>query len=282
MLREAKVGDRTIRIEAFSGRKGIQVLRAIEHIADGVPLIQDRWATYTREYEDRHTEDLDRAFARSQYGPEPMMREDPVVEDGKALTDALGRPLVRREPVMDSEGRIVMGHDPLGHMTEEDWAASGNKLRRPRTPRVEEQIVAILPMALELAEEQIAKLLGLIAMSNSDIKRYGREGSLWEKAAELGDDLLDADLNELVELAVVAGESLRDEYQMKVRDRLGERMGAMLRLLGLDVGAGRESSETRSTTSPTSSTDSPTPTDGENDVPLTEPASVASEPSLTG
>jgi len=274
MSREVRVGDSTIRIEPFSGRKGIQALRAIDYISNAVPDIQKKWARYTTEYEATHTINIDRALARAEIRPEPLLEEQPVLdEDGIPLCDAQDRPLVRRVPMM-RDGQVVMGPDPLGHLSEQDWAASGNMLRRPRSPRAEEQVLVILPDVLAAAEDQLAKLLGLIAMSNKDVKRAGRDGTLWEKAAEIGDEILDADLNEIVELAVVAGESLREEFRVKIRERLGERLVQVARLFGFDLGP--TSSEKPSMTSPDSSTDSPPPTDGASPERSTEPAGVAS------
>jgi hypothetical protein len=206
-----------------------------------------------------------------------------------ARTDMLGRPLVRRDPIIGDDGQVLVGPDPLGHLTDADWAASGNKLREPRSPTMSEQVVAVLPLAVELAEDEVAKLLGLIAMPNADVKRYGKAGleELWDQAAALGDEILDAPMDQVIELAVVAGECVTETYQVKVRERLGERLAAIARLFGMKVEpkteTGSETSLTpASTMSPTSSTDSPAPTDGENEEPSTEPVSVASEPSLTG
>jgi hypothetical protein len=286
---EVTVNGNIIRIESFSARKGLRILRLLEHTAKGVPEIQTAWANYTRDYEATHTIDLDRAMARSQYPPSPLLREEPVLIDGIAQADANGRPLVRREPMFGEDGKVLVGPDPLGHITEADWAASGNKLREPKSPSSAEQIVAVLPLAIELAEDEVAKLLGLIAMTNSDVKRYGKENldTLWEKAAEYGDEILEAPMEQVVELAVVAGECVQETYMVKVVERLGERLTSIARLVGMDVSArtapGKQTSSTEaSTTSPTSSTDSPEPTDGAKDEPSTEPASVVSEPSLSG
>lgn len=288
-VHEVTVGDRTIRIEDFSARKGLRILRLLEHTAKGVPEIQKRWGEYTREYEDTHTVDLDRALARSQYPPEPLMREEPVVVDGVVQTDLLNRPLVRREPMFDEAGKVRVGPDPLGHITDADWAASGNKLRQPRSPTAAEQVVAILPLAIELAEGEVAKLLGLVAMPNRDVKTYGRDSLdvLWEKAAELGDDILEAPMDQVVELAVVAGECVQETYMVKVVERLGGRLAAIGRLFGMKLTADPETSNETSPTpastrNPTSSTDSPPPTDGAKDEPSTALASAASETSRSG
>jgi hypothetical protein len=291
MAHEVQVGNRKITLETFSARKGLRVLRLLEHTANAFPEIQKHWGDYVREYEQTHTVDLDRAAARAAYPPQPLTREEPVIGDqGQVVTDDDGRPLVRREPVIEN-GKVLVGPDPLGHLTDADWAASDQKLRQPRQPTWGEQLIAVLPQAIELAEGEVAKLLGLIAMSNADVARYGKEGleSLWARAGEFGDELLDADLDQVIELAVAAGESVNETYQIKVVERLGERLGSALRLIGFNPPSRKPtatSTETSSspptTTNPTSSTDSQPPTDGPSPESSTEPASAESEVSLIG
>jgi hypothetical protein len=283
------VGGEEIRIEPFSGRKALRVLHTVNHIATGVPEILERWATFTHDYEQTNAITIDRASARRQFAPMPLYDEEPVLEDGKPVTTAEGDVLVRRVARTRQDGTAIMGPDPLGHMSDADWEASGNMLRLPRSPTREEQIVAIFPQALELAEEETVALLALIAMSNADLKRFARQGheALRDELKSRGEDLLDADLGELVELAIVAGEAVNEQYQAKARE-LGGRLGNALKLFGISLPSSETttetetSKETSSTPSPSSSTDSPVPTDGERDEPSTEPAGLVSSPSSDG
>jgi hypothetical protein len=289
---EVRVGDRTVRIEPFSGRKGARMLRVLEHVSQAFPQIQRAWADYTSEYEQTHTINLDRAYARTQLSPQPLVREEPLLNDaGEPLFAPNGAPLVRREPMLNDAGEVLLGPDPLAHLTDEDWVASGNKLRQPRSPRTEEQVMAVLPLALDIAETEVAKLLALLAMSNEDVRKFSKNDTLWDRLTELGDELLDAPLDELAELMVAGSEALSEQYQVKIRDRLGERLAAMGRLFGWTKPApapavaaedGTPSSSDASTTNPTSSTDSLTRTDGERSEPSTERAGVASTGSSSG
>jgi hypothetical protein len=287
-VREVQVGDRLVRLENFSGRKGIRVLRLLEYTAKAFPGIQDEWQRYTAHYEQTHTMDIDRAYARSVYAPQPLMREEPALDnEGQPVLGPAGEPLFQRVPMQTEDGRPVMGPDPLGHLSEEDWAASGNKLRQPRSPSAAEQFMAIFPHAVEIAENEVARLLGLIAMPNSEVRERTDNGTLWDGAADAGNEMLDAPFDELVELMVAAGEAVGEQYKRRVRERLGERLAAALELIGLSslVGRLREQSTTStasaSTTSPTSSTDSPSPTDGMSSEPSTEPAGAGSSLSST-
>jgi hypothetical protein len=49
--RMVQVGDEQVRLEPFSGRKAIRVVRTIERITKGVPEILEEWARFTSAYE---------------------------------------------------------------------------------------------------------------------------------------------------------------------------------------------------------------------------------------
>lgn len=277
------VGGEQVRLEPFSGRKFIRVVRTVERIAKGIPDLQREWAKFTRELDQAQTQEMDRATARSQFGPEPLLTREPVLDDGQPVTGPDGDVLVRVVPMLDDHGRPVLGPDPLAHMTDQDWAASGNVIRLPRKARTEEKIAAILPAALDLAEEQVLRLLALLAMSNSDLDRYAADGSLNDRLAERTEQLLSAPWTDLLELAVAAGELADEQYTTKIR-RLGDRLPNALRLFGMTPSKSRTqttpettstSSGGSSTTKPTSSTGSPERTAGTN-PPLSEPAGVSS------
>lgn len=278
-----EIGDRSIRIDDFSGRKGIRVLRTLEEISKAAPAIQKKWQEYTREYESENTIDLDRAYARSEFGPQPLYVEEPVLNDqGEVLNGSDGRPLVRRMPMLDEHGQVRMGPDPLGHLTEQDWQSSGNKLKRPRSPSFQEQLMVVFPMMIDLAEKETASLIGLIAMPNSDVKRYSKEDVMKEKAFEIGDDILDAPIQDIVGLAILAAEVLETQYREKIVGKHGNRLRSVLKLIGISLPEPKDSTTTEpsspesSTTSATSSTDSPSPTDGTKSEPsTTQPTAVS-------
>lgn len=282
------VGDEQVRLEPFSGRKAIRVIRTIERIAKGVPEILDKLAEFTRGYEAANATELDRTTARYELGPRPVQVSEPILgPDEKPLRDADGQILVRTVAQLDQDGRPVMGPDPLAHMSEQDWAASGNRLRIPRSPTMGERVAAVFPTALDLAEEQVLELLALLAMSNTDLKRKSRDGSLKDYLVERADDIIDADATELLELAVAAGEMVDEQFNNKLK-ALGDRVPNAARLLGLNLGSPNPtrtpapSSSESPPTKPTSSTDSPAPTDGESETSSTEPAGSSSSLSPTG
>lgn len=288
---EVQLSSRTVQIKDFSGRKAVRVLRTLDKIAEAAPEIQGIWQQYIKDYEASNTVDLDRAFARAQYHPEPIFREEPVVIDDVIMYDRLGNPLIRRMPILDERtGAPMLGPDPLGHLSEQDWQASGNKLKRPRTPTTQECFVKVFPKMIELAEKQMASLFGLVCMSNDDISRYSREGDdvIRQKIAEAGDELLDEPFDKLIELGVVCGEVISEQYQENILGKLGPRINMMLNLVGIQVtlkskkqrdeeAATPTTENSSSPTSATSSTDSPQPTDGTKIESSTELVGVGSE-----
>lgn len=276
-----KVGEETITLEPFSGRKAIRVIRTIERIAKGVPAVLEEWAKFGREYTENNVTEMDRATAHHYFRPEPIYEEHPVLGDDGEPLRADGDVVVYRTPLM-KDGEPVM-RDPLGHITDEDWQASDNKLRLPRTASMEERIIAVFPMALDLAEHEVTQLLALLATSNGDLKRKARDGSLGDYLAERADDLLDAPATDLMELAVTAGEMVDDQFSDKLKE-LGNRAPNVLRLLGLTRSPSSEdetSKNSSSKTSPTSSTNSPSPTDGTSEPSSTEPTGEPSLPSAS-
>jgi hypothetical protein len=264
-----KVGAREVVLQPFSLGKGLRVLHTVRYITQSVPKILTAWGEFGREYEAQHVTEIERTFARLEYAPRPLMDEEPLLDgEGRAITDQLGQALVRRTPKL-IDGVPVMGPDPLGHMSEEDWQASGNRLRIPRSPSTEERVAAIFPMALTLAEEEVSRLLALLSMSNAEVKRAAA-GDFPEALAARAEELMDAPAEDLMELAVAAGEMVEEQFMAKVKG-LGDRLPNALRLFGMSP-KGQASMNSASETNPISSTDSPSPTDGESDELSTEPS----------
>jgi hypothetical protein len=268
-----KVGAREVVLQPFSLGKGLRVLHTVRYITQSVPKILTAWGEFGREYEAQHVTEIERTFARLEYAPRPLMDEEPLLDgEGRAITDQLGQALVRRTPKM-VDGVPVMGPDPLGHMTEQDWQANGNRLRIPRSPSTEERVAAIFPMALELAEEQTLRLLALLSMTNEEYEAATEGGAdaAEQAMAERVKELKRAPMYDSLELAVAAGEMVEQEFVARAKRELGGRLPNVLRLFGLSPSSrsedGATSSEQPSPTNPTSSTDSPTPTDGLSETP---------------
>jgi hypothetical protein len=235
--RTVTIGGENLKVEEFTGRKGVWALKLLQQILNAVPKIQAQLAEFLRTYGEEHAIELSRSEAKKLFG------------------------------------------SSLDHLTEDDWEKSGQVLRRRAMPSVPEQIAAVFPLAMDEGEEHVVKLLALLVTPNNEVKRLARSGGLLEHLTATGDDLLDDGmLEELLELAVVAGETL-DEQLLSKTQELGDRLGKLKALLRKNSAA--TSNATSSTTSAISSSDSPTPTGGESDELSTAPAGGSSLASST-
>jgi hypothetical protein len=104
-------------------------------------------------------------------------------------------------------------------------------------------------------------------MTNSEVKKAAN-GDLPAALDERAEELLDAPADDLMELAVAAGEMVEEQFMARVK-ALGDRIPNALRLFGMSPNR-QTSSASASETNPISSTDSPSPTDGASDEPSTE------------
>lgn len=168
--------------------------------------------------------------------------------------------------------------DRTAHMTDADWQAADGVLRLPESPATPEVIAAVFPLALDLAEEHVYRLLALFTMSNSDVKRARREGTLAERLEERADDLLDdAGFDELLELAVVVGEVIDAQVRGKV-EALGDRLGNAMRLLGMAPTRSSSSPASEPAQSTSSSPDDEPTDDSEPTAGSSTPSSSSSRP----
>lgn len=247
MGNEITLGQRIVRVEPFSGRKAMRAFRLLRHVSKGAPEILSAWARFTKEYEADNSVELSRAEALFEF-----------------------------PPIKEQESGRVLRPGRFDHLTDADWAASGNKVRIPRSPSVPEQIAAVFPEAFDLAEKEVLRLLALIAAANHEVKDHRED--LPEFLDEVAEDLLDAPFEDLLELAVLGGEVVDEQYRRKAEE-LGGRVGNALRLVGLNPETFQRQTSTPSTTSiskPASSTDSAASTDGRPASPSTEPTGDSS------
>lgn len=281
--RTLTIAGREVTVERVSARKASRAFAILRGVSDKLPAIVGRLGEASAEYERTHYIELDRAQAWRRYGA-----PTPLVEDG--------------EFVRDGAGEIVTVPSGIASMSEDDWQAAGNKLRVPQEAPDEYKWAAVFDRALELAEDHVYRLLALLTMSNDDVKRAWRAGTLKDDVDDLVEDLIDdAYADELLELAVVCGEVVDEQFTSKVRSLGTSRLGNALRLLGIDpttMGSQTPQGPTQtpeSTTSPTPTTSTAPPSsstpaspgdtaessDGQSTTPSTPP-STSSELSAAG
>lgn len=283
LTRTVELGSRRVTVERISGRKASRAFAELRIIGRAWPAIVNAAGEFRTAYEAANVVTLDRARAELEYGPRVLTDDD---DNPRTYPDGHAK-----------AGELIMYPGPLAHMTEDAWQAAGHKLELPRSPSTGELIAAVFPEALDVAEESVYRLLALFAMPNAEVKEYRRAGTLDAKLDELADELLDdAGAEELLELAVIAGEVIEDQFVRKAQS-LGGRMGNALRLLGMDPENLRaqttpegpqttdlsdgptttttppESTSSPSTSRPTSSTDSDERSNGDPTPPSTNRSS---------
>lgn len=246
-----RIGDEDRRIEPFSARKVNRALKLLRYIGEAVPDILSKRAEFIRTYEQENAVEIDRAQAIIRYGaPIPVLGPE-----GDVVRNEDGSPVTVKAPIME--------------MGEEAWVAAGQKLRLPQSPDVGAQTFALLPMVQDRAEHLLYQLLALVLMPNSDVRKHDRDGSLFDRTQDGvlveggegklradAEDLLDeARPEQLLELAVVAGEIVDDQIIGRARE-LRERLGNALRLFGLSPDQAKTE---EATTTSSGQTSEPTP-----------------------
>jgi hypothetical protein len=129
---------------------------------------------------------------------------------------------------------------------DDEWERADQTFPVPGKPNSYEVFFHMAPLVYERAEELTLRLLGLIAMPNETVKGYVKDGDIWERVDQFVDDvIIDAPLDEIMELVVTAAEVIDRQVLAKART-LGERAGNVARLLGIKT---MERSETSTTSS---------------------------------
>lgn len=272
-----RIGDHDYRVEFPSARKASTALKLLRRVSATVKDVTKALGEYERDYAVSHRVELDRVQARMRYPARVVYGDD-------------------EQPLRKPDGELELA-SPLDGLTEEDWERSGHTLKLPMAPTTAERIGAVFDLALEDAEDELYRVLALFTLSNDEVARYRKSSSLDDELAARADVLLDeGGLDEVLELAVVAGEVIDSRFRRKI-DELGDRVGNALRLLGVDWAPTEaptpetpqttpetpqtdDSEEEGSSNSrPTSSTGSPSATDGRPTSPSTPttPSSSRSE-----
>lgn len=309
-----KLGPTEYVIEPVSARKASRAFAIIRRVGKVVEAIAEDLAQFDQNYGTTHYVEFTPAQARMRYPKRPLLGDDrlPIYEPAVLVIEGEERPNPRA-------GELVYLASPVDAITEEDWAASGGVLRLPVEPEDYERFAAVFDKATEEAEADVYELLALFTFSNADVKAFRRDGTLADKLRDRAEDLLDDALaDEVLELAVMAGEVVDDQFRRKAATLGGGRLGKALSLLGINPTqeatqtpgqeeqtdqtatdpdpAGSSPSPTSETSpapsassTPTSPTDSPAPTAGAPTPPSTpttpssspsEPASTETEPTL--
>lgn len=110
--------------------------------------------------------------------------------------------------------------------TDEDFERNGGKITVPVSPSTAEQTIALFPTVFDAAETSVVELLALMVAENRALEDADDEDRVEEFLKVEGKKLLHrAEVDQLLELVIVVGEVLGDQFQGKV-----ERLGNLVRL----------------------------------------------------
>lgn len=130
----------------------------------------------------------------------------------------------------------------------------------PDTPSIEEQIMAVFSKAIGFAEREVLELVGLVVISNAELRKARDDGTVFDALHAKGQDLVDeAEIGEFIALLTAANDLVQEQLAPH-REALGK-----LRALYARAQKGQPTMETTTTSteqSDSSSTDSQQPTDG--------------------
>lgn len=180
-----------------------------------------------------------------------------------------------REIVTRAMAALPPWNTALEFMDDAAWERAGGQIELRRDPSGNEIIAEVFPIAFDLAEDEVKRLLALVIIPNQALGAAALAGDAQGVLSSQGDKILDeGTLGQMIELVDVAAAIIQEE--------LASRAGPVGRIRALWFG--REATEPEgekmtesdlpadtSKTNARSSIDSPAPMDG-----TTEPSSTGS------
>lgn len=270
------IGGEQVQLADFMAFKAIKAMEIISEVEGAWRDVLDETASFVHDYETKNVVELPRAEARRQMRPAVLYRQEEG-EDGR----------VKAEPVLGDDGQPLLGPDPLGHLTEDDWQASDNVLRMPESPSEAMRTAAMVPVAFKLARTSVLRMLALLLTSNRDLEQWDENGDdIDARLDDAGKRLLhQASAAELVNVTTAAMHTLRDQLS----GPFVEAREAFRNAFSTTTTEQEEATQTEperepmrlvedgsSEPAPTSSTDSPADTAGTPAPASTEPAGASS------
>jgi hypothetical protein len=198
---QVTIGGEPRTLGDFSAYKAFKAMETVAQVEEVWRAVLSAAAAYKREYEAENYVELDRSSARRHFAPIPLW-ETVHNEDGTTI----------ERPALNAGGEPIVGPDPLAHLSEGDWEASGQKLRLPDSPSEQLVTAHMIPVAFKLGRDQVLRLLAIATVSNADIEKWDADGvehvdtELDKAAHEL---LHRCKADELLELAAAALEHFK-------------------------------------------------------------------------
>jgi hypothetical protein len=218
------VGESTYTLRPFRGLKAISLMTSISGLMKTIPDLQDQIAEVSRKHRDQNMMDIPRAAFELRYP------------------------------------------DEAKNVSQEAWDQSGGVVRLPDPDASlgwEQLMLSVLPTIMDEARDQALTVMALVVIPDRELQAADEEDRVKEALDAIAKQLLyEGTLEELAELALRSVELVKDQFQGKV--------GELVSQIGEMFGGTEEEEEevrigtveTPETSSETSSTPSPAPTDG--------------------
>lgn len=266
---QIQIGGEPRQLGDFSAFKAVHAMEVVGEIEATVRELVHEGGDFRREYEQRHFVEMTRTEARRQYRPQPLYLREALEGGGE-----------RAVPVLRGEGAVaVLGPDPLGHLTDADWEASGNVLRIPESPDENAVMMALVPKAFATAHKSVTRLLALVVTPNSDLEKWDGTSDIDDELDRVARDLMHrASADELIRLAVAAMELAKAQIAgpfVEAREAMRSLFASSATAATDPVPQPMTIERDESATSPTSSTSSPDGTGGTPPSSATAPAGVS-------
>lgn len=286
-MTDVKIGTDQREIDEFSVYKATIVLDRLGRLTDAVPGIFEARARYRQRYIAENAITLDRVAARRRYAPVPLHREVPLEQNGELVRAGDGELVFVNEPLVDEQGAPRL-FDPLGHISEDDWRATENKLTLPgKAPTGWEEIGAVANDVVRVAKTEAFDLIAAVLTPSSEMERADDEGG--DQAV---DDAIAREAKRLkhrmtiaqaIEVLFAAGEAIGQQLGDQLGD-IGGRLGKLQEGLGLTSTPDEPEIEPMAVESsrPASPTDSPSDSGGAESESSTAADSASSQPSPVG
>lgn len=172
--------------------------------------------------------------------------------------------------------------DRVQAVSEEAWKSSDGYVEIPADPSLADYAGWVFPRVFEAAEQRVLRLVALLITSNSEYGNAARDGTEDDLLDRKADGLMDEDAAGLVELAVVAGDVLSDQFEGKAARlrALAKRFGTKPSEPNSETKNEEKATEDSNGSKPSTSIASPSPTDGPSERSSiespTEPSGVSS------
>lgn len=276
--KKVTVGEREYSVAPFRTYKAIRAGVIVSRVTEQVQAILDHVGEFTRQYRTKHTVQITREMCATRAGelraaaarlralvpsaPEEIPEAEAGEEERRKTKAEL------EEEASSFDARAASWDQQLTELGER------GHLELPQDPSFEEQLLAAVPKAFELVEQELIQLFALAVIPNGDLKKARRGDGVDAALKEIGEELVDeSDIEEMIALAVVVAETLEAQLRPSMEalaklQRLYQR-AAPVAQVAAEGPSVIEGATTSASSAPTSSTSSQPPTDG----PPSEPSS---------